>query len=53
MDLSNDEVRAYVHRSTGELALVGEDDLAEFDEPMDGIELPDWQKEVVAHARRV
>jgi hypothetical protein len=53
LDTTNDSIRAYINRKTGEVVPVSHDDaeLAESNEPLD--DLPQWHRETVEEVRRV
>jgi hypothetical protein len=52
LEMAADEMASYVNRATGEVVTLSQEDLllAE-DDP--GDDLPDWQREVVAEAKRI
>jgi len=53
MGMAGDEATAYVNRNTGDLFLLGEEDLSHAGDEDDDSHLPDWRMKSIADARKV
>ncbi len=52
LDMASDEMSSYVNRATGEVVTLSHEDLR-LAEDDSGVDMPDWQQEVVAEAKLI
>jgi Uncharacterised protein family (UPF0158). len=52
LDIASDEMSSYVNRSTGQVTTITHEDLRLAEDDPDA-DMPDWQRDVVAEARKV
>ncbi|MGF1521555.1 MAG: UPF0158 family protein [Leptolyngbyaceae cyanobacterium] len=53
MDMGNDFMHPYLNRQTGEIIMIGDEDISAFEEEKDLSNYPDWQKETIQEAAKV